>query len=298
MTWQAVAHKDFRDAIRSKWLWALSVIFIGMFAAPAVIRFFLDGGGGSPQVANGVTQVFIYLIKEATAILVPLIAIVIAYAAIARERESGTLKLLLSLPHSRTDVVLGKVLGRSVVIAVPILVGFLIASFVLLVAGGSFAIGNYVLFALLTALLGVVFVGLSVGLSAAAGSNRQAMIGAVGLFMFATFFWNPIAKQVADLVRDALGLGTTGRYEVLLFLKLLNPIQAYKTLVDSLVMGSALAARKNMFGFFLFGDPNAAQALGDSLAMPFTDPFVVVYLLLWLFVPVALGALVFDRADL
>lgn len=297
MSWEAVARKDFEDAIRSRWLWALSVVFVGVFSIPAIARFYFGAEPQSTQAASGVVNVFVFFMKEGTSILVPLIAIVVAYAAITRERESGTMKLLLSLPHTRDDVVIGKVLGRSAVIAAPILAGFLVAGIVLLPAADAFAAMAFVQFALLTALLGVIFVGFAVGLSAAANSNQQAIVGAVGSYMFFSFFWNTAANRIADGVKDLLALSTGTRYQVALLLKLLNPIQAYKTLVDSLFF-SALAARKQMFGFLIFGDPAAAKALGDSLPLIFTDPFVVGYMLLWFVVPVAAGIWVFRAVDL
>ncbi|MFB6127304.1 MAG: ABC transporter permease subunit [Halolamina sp.] len=297
MSWEAVARKDFRDAVRSRTLWALSALFVLVFSVPTVLRFFVQAPANAQQAQQGVVSVFIFLIKEATAVLVPLIAIVVAYAAITRERESGTLKLLLSLPHSRDDVVVGKVLGRSAVVALPIAVGFAVAALVLLAAGGTFDPAVYVGFAVLTAALGVVFVAVAVGISAATESTQRAVYAAVGYFLVVNFGWNWLANKFADGMQQLLGLGSPGRYEVLLFVKLLNPIQAYKTLVDSL-LGPALAARQQMFGFFLFPDPAAQEALGESLAVPFTDPFVGLYLSFWVFAPVALGLWSFRERDL
>jgi len=51
-------------------------------------------------------------------LFLPLVAIFAGYAAISKERTGGSLKLLLSLPHSRKDVIIGKVVGRCGVVGV------------------------------------------------------------------------------------------------------------------------------------------------------------------------------------
>lgn len=298
MSLVAVARKDFRDAIRSQWLLALSALFVVAFALPALIRFSLGVGLGQRQGATQIMLLFIRFMKSGTAVLVPIIAIVVTYASITREQESGTLKLLLALPHSRADVVVGKLLGRSAVVALPIAFGFLIAGIVLLPSTPTGAIWRFGAFALLTVILGVVFVGLSLGISAAADSDRQAMVGSVGVFMAGSVFWGPATGRIASSLESYAGISTQSRYLVELFLKLLNPIAAYKTLVDSLIAQSQMAARQQLFGFFLFPDPAAQKALGDQLPFYFTDPFVVVLLLLWFIVPVYIGMEVFERADL
>lgn len=298
MSLVAVARKDFRDAIRSQWLLALSALFVVAFALPALIRFSLGVGLGDSQGATQIMVLFIRFMKSGTAVLVPIIAIVVTYASITREQESGTLKLLLALPHSRADVVVGKLLGRSAVVALPIAFGFLIASIVLIPSTPGAAIWRFGAFALLTVILGVVFVGLSLGISAAADSDRQAMVGSVGVFMAGSVFWGPATGRIASSLETYAGISTQSRYLVELFLKLLNPIAAYKTLVDSLIAPSQLAARQQLFGFFLFPDPAAQKALGEQLPFYFTDPFVVVLLLLWFIVPVYIGMEIFERADL
>ncbi len=298
MSWEAVARKDFQDAVRSRWLWVLSALSIVVFAGAAIGQLYL-GGGRSPQQSQGILQTFLFFLKQGTGILIPLTAIVVAYASVTRERESGTMKLLLALPHSRDDVVIGKVLGRSAVVALPVLIGFFVAFLALLPAGSGLNFLIYVQFALLTALLGVVFVGISVGVSAAARTNQQAIVGAGGLFGVFWFLWNFFVSGVNRAVTDVLSLSTASQFKLRLTLKLLNPIQAYKTLVDSLFMGD-LQARIQMFSM-LFGfvpNPNAQEALGPQLSPVFSDGMVLLFLLVWLVVPVGVGLVWFRDADL
>lgn len=298
MSWEAVARKDFHDAIRSRWLWVLSVLSVLVFAGAAIGRLYVGDMGGGQQGA-GVLQLFLFFLKEGTAIIVPLTSIVIAYAALTRERESGTIKLMLSLPHSRDDVVVGKLLGRSVVIAVPILIGLLVALVAMLPVASGLSVTTYLQFALLTALLGVVFVGIAVGVSAVADTNQQAIVGAGGLFAIFWFVWNFFVNGVTRALTDVFGLGASSQYQIRLVLKLLNPIQAYKTLVTSLFF-TDLQARVIMFGriFGLIPDPKAQEALGPNLPVVFSDPFVLLFLLFWLVLPVAAGVVWFRDKDL
>lgn len=310
MSWQAVAQKDFQDAIRSRWLWALSFVFVVLFTLPAILEFYLGGGDIPDEAAKDVTQIFVTnVMVEITALFVPLIGIVMAYASITRERESGTLKLLLSLPHSRQDVVVGKVLGRSAVLTAPILLGFIVAAFLLLLSGIPFHFASYFLFALLTILLGLVFAGLAVGVSAGVDSNLQSMVTNVALFVFFAFpfVWNTFAGRVAsgltDIVNRVYGvlgmdatIGNEGSLLVELFVKLMNPVQAYKTLVDSIFFETPRHARAMMFG--LRDRIAVFETLNNVTSVQFSDPFVLVYMLFWLFVPVAAGYIVFEEADL
>jgi ABC-2 type transport system permease protein len=42
MTWQSVARKDFRDSLRSRWLWVLTALFVVVFAVPPVFAFLIE----------------------------------------------------------------------------------------------------------------------------------------------------------------------------------------------------------------------------------------------------------------
>ena len=303
--WYAVARKEFQDTIRSRWVIALSLVFVALFSLPPALALYFNIGQG-PQGNGASTDFLIFLLKEPVSILIPLIAVVVGYAAITRERESGTLKILLSLPNTRRDVVLGKVIGRSLVVAVPILVGFFISAIVLFPSSLAFKVGNFVAFSLLTAFLGVVFTALGVGISAGAGTNFRSMATSMGLFVYFAFFWNLAANGLGNLLVDHVGFSQAARMKTVLFVKILNPTQAYKTLVDSIYQ-SSVDARLGMFSFFrrqaactdaLGGTIAQQQCQVGALPMQYSDPVIVGYMLFWLAVPVAVGYWVFADADL
>jgi ABC-2 type transport system permease protein len=44
MSWDVVARKEFRDALRSKGLWVLSLVFTAFFVIPAAAALWFDVG--------------------------------------------------------------------------------------------------------------------------------------------------------------------------------------------------------------------------------------------------------------
>jgi len=139
MSLVAIARKDFQETVRSRGMIALVVLFSLLVAAFA---FAVRPTAESEQFATEVLlSVFIGPFLVTT--LVPLVGVVVGYNAVSGERESGSLKLLLSLPHSRADVVFGKVVGRGAALALAVFAGFLLPALVLIAApvvfnGGAF----------------------------------------------------------------------------------------------------------------------------------------------------------------
>ena len=314
-TWYVVAKKEFQDTRRSKVIWVLSAIFVVIFALPAFLGLYFNVGQLAQQQGQTITtDAFFAIATRFGSALIPIIAIVIGYASIVGERESGSLKVLLSLPFTRRDVLVGKVVGRSTVVAVPILLGFLVSVMVLIPAGVSIGFAGFVAGSVLTALLGVVFVALAVGFSAAAKTSRRAIVGTVGVYIYFFLFWNAFANSVGWALREYLNAGAASTLKISLFLKLLNPTQSYQTLVNSALGQSPMSARAAMYGGFqAFGV--CQQALGGNASMSpaggiactpengglpfyFSDPAVAVYFLLWLVVPLVVGFYLFDGADL
>lgn len=309
MTWRAVARKDFQDAVRSWWLWGLIALFTISFAIPA---YYLSREIDAAEAGwEGSSDFFLFLLAELPLIhLVIVAALIASYASIARERDSGTVKLLLSLPHSRRSVVFGKLIGRGLVVVLPVLVAFTIAALVFVVTPVSLSVGTYLAFTLLTALLALAFVGIGVGISAVAESARGAVVGTVTLYVIFAIFWGQFVEGVDRLLTDHTSLGVETLTNLQLFLLLLNPIEAYRTLVTSLTFdeellggfGAAVDVELTAEGWArattLRTDEYVQHILSEEVPTYFSDPAVLALLLLWLLAFPAIGSLVFDRADL
>ncbi len=281
MSWAVVARKDFQDARLSKTLWGLSVLFVLFAAGMAYLYAELPGLGGETGDLSALGLIF-FLSAPAT-LFVSITAVVVAAKSLAGERESGSMKLLLSYPHSRRDVVLGKVAGRAAVLALPIVVGFAVAAIVVLAKYATFTPVDYVLFVLLTVLYAFAYISLVVGLSATTGSGTRATAMAIGLFVVLELLWDVVPLGVLYLLEGRL-VPLQEYPNWALFLSGLTPSAAYST-----AMGAVLPE-----------SPNAVLGLGSSGDVPFylADWFGLVLLVAWAVVPVSLGYLRFRRADL
>ncbi len=269
MSWLVVARKDFEDSIRSRWLVGLTALFVLLLTAFAYI---VRPEPGETASANAVLQLSGDLFIGT---LVPLIALVIAYNAITGERKSGSLKLLLSLPHSRADVVFGKVAGRSAALSTAIIVGFILPAVILAVGPFTLEMGAYLGYTLLVALLASVFVAIAVGWSAAAPSQRIALGGAIGLYFLFVPFWGAIQFRLQLALASLpdwfpLGAETAGN-----LLWLSNPSSAYQGLSGAVLSGQ-----------FLSGEAADLQLAAISM------------LLFWLLAAPLVGLLLFERRDL
>src|SRR5690606_9077874 len=122
MEWRpllTVAGKEFRDRIRNRWVLAVALIFT-VFAL--VITFF----GGAQQGSIGFRSIEFVIASLVSLViyLIPLIALLLGFDAIVGERERGSLNLLLSMPISRLELLLGKYLGLASALVLSIIIGF------------------------------------------------------------------------------------------------------------------------------------------------------------------------------
>lgn len=129
------------------------------------------------------TPDFLYVVR----VVLSLVALLFGFDQISREREQGTLKLMLSGPVSRAKVLLGKWLGNFLSLAVPFLLVTLLGLAVLLFDPNiHFASGELGRFGLILA-LSLLYMGffLSLGILVSALTRRSATTLIVLLFAWA-----------------------------------------------------------------------------------------------------------------
>ncbi|MFC6951715.1 ABC transporter permease [Halorubellus litoreus] len=286
----AIARRDFLDARRSKLVWGVfslyGIIALLIFVGPTLVADNVESFG------------IISIVSSVGLFLLPFIALVAGYLAIAGERESGTVNFLLGLPNTRKEVVLAKFLSRGGLMLAATMLVFLIG---VVVAATQYADPQLVLFAptlAFTALLVLVMVSVAVGISAMTGSRSSAMAGAVG-FYFVTIPFNLIPTiSIPGLIRyvtnDLLGMALEG--DIFQFIQAaISPAMAYQ-------QGLNVVTTRLYFDRFESNLPPEAQeqalARLNDQAWYLAPEVMVAIMLVWLVVPLALGYWRFKDAEL
>ncbi|ELZ43191.1 copper ABC transporter permease [Halorubrum coriense DSM 10284] len=266
MSVRTVARKDLADAGRSKALWAVTlavVLFTAGITAAAAVTV-----GEPAAVLFG--QVF-----QIITVALPIIALFVAKGAITGERESGSLRVLLSLPPSRRDILIGKLIGRMALMVIATLIGAVATGFVMITLLGD-GLALLVPFMLFLALMGMAFVGIGVGISASSASDGRATAFAVGAYLVLVAMWSLIFR-VIQVGAVELGLIEAGSQPAWLqFISLFPPNRAASAAFEAVRSGGQIFA---------------------------TDPFASVWfptliLLAWIVVPALGGYLRFRDADI
>lgn len=280
MTWTAVAVKDFQDSRRSRSLWFLTALFVLFASVMAWAYAEIQSVGTATSGVESLGLLF-FLAGPAT-LFVSIAAVVVTYKSIAGERESGSVKLLLGLPHSRRDVLLGKVLGRWLTLALSIVVGFTVALGVVFALYAEVSVVDYLLFVGLTVLFALTYVSLIAGLSALTGSTGRAATLGVGAFLVLELLWDVVPLGALYLVNGfQFSTDFSTAPDWVLFLGSITPSSAYVTALSYVLPQSA----------------TAAQGIA-SQAFFLQDWFGLVLLVAWLVVPLSVGYLRFRAADL
>lgn len=219
----AVSHKEFRDRLRNRWVLAVSLVF-------AAFSFAITWFGGASQglIGPGSLELTIASLVSLVIYLIPLIALLLGFDSIVGERERGSLDLLLALPVTRLELLLGKYLGLALALAVATLLGLAGVAVLLFMRFGQAGLYHYGGFMVSAVLLGLAFLSLAMLLSTLARDRAHAS----GLAI-ATWF---VLVLVFDLVLLGLLVATGGDLGGWLdgdraaWLLLLNPADVFRIL--------------------------------------------------------------------
>lgn len=271
-----IAKKEFMDNIRSKWIIAISIIFIILTILSSIVAH-----GQGEFAGMGDTVVTILTIST---LLIPIIAIMLGFSTIAGEAEKGALYVVLSYPVRRVEVLLGKFLGLGSVLAVTPLIGFGIGGIVIAATVGAEEGVAYLAFIGLTILLGIVYLSAIIFISALCKTRVRAIAGGVILF-----FW----AMIYGLIIFSIYIATGGNYE-----DFLSPT-GLSSLPDWF-WGSVVFSPGDLNQMTVMRAFDINQAFGFQIEAPnwLNIPFLLVVQMTWILVPLILAYFVFNRRDI
>jgi len=218
-----IAKKEIRDSLRNRWVVFISLIFLLLslsvtFASSAVVG----------QLSLPELNLLISSLSTISVFIIPLAAMLVSYDAFVGEDESGTLLLLLSYPLSRFQILLGKLIGHSVIMSFTICFAFGLTAILLLMFGENYdiaaTISQFGQFIFTSILLAITFILLGYIVSLKATEKAKAV--ATVLFVWFLFVLIYDLLLLTLLVAD---LAFINQY-IINVLIALNPTDLYRAI--------------------------------------------------------------------
>lgn len=270
----AMAHTEIRIGVRNRWV-LLSTLILLAFALLLVLL------GSAPSGATKADSLTVVVASLSTlsVYLVPLIALLLSFDAIAGEIDRGTLQLSLASPISRGQVLLGKFLGHLTVLAIAIIFGYGIAGGVVYSLGtntgtsGLYDLGRLVLTSIA---LGATFIAIGYVTSATVRQTGTAAALAVAVWLFAIVLYD--LALLGGLLASSDGWFAKTLFPYLL---VANPADAFRvfnmTALDASGATAGLAA--------------------DGSTMPFAPELAILSPILWMIVALSLATFILKRVQ-
>jgi Cu-processing system permease protein len=270
-----IAGKEIRVGLRNRWIIAAT----GLMAVLA-LSLALLGSAPTGSVGLGTLTVTVVSLSSLTIFLVPLIALMLSYDAVVGEMERGTMLLLLAYPVSRWQIVIGKFLGHTAILAVATGLGYGVAGLVAGLNAEATEIEDWAAFAALVGssiALGAAFLAIGYLLSVIARERAVAAGLSVAIWLVVVIVYDLALLGV--LVMDQGQIIGEGLFQALL---LLNPADAFRLFNLTGVAGVDLVS--------------GMAAMGGAAEI---DRFALVSVLAgWIVVPLSAAALFFRRREI
>lgn len=234
----ATADTEFRIALRNRWVTIAVALMV-------VFSLVLSAAGSAPTGELGTDRlsVIVASLTSLSVYLVPLVALLMSFDAVAGEVERGTLPLLLTYPVARGEILAGKLAAHLAVLAIAVVAGYATAAIAAFATDPGAAQGLAALWRLTwtSVLLGATFLGAGYALSSLSRRPSGAAGLAIGLWLGLVVLYDLglLAAVVAD---------DGGTFTIAVFPKLLlaNPADAFR--LFNLASSEATAAAAGIGG--------------------------------------------------
>jgi Cu-processing system permease protein len=261
-----VARKVLREATRDHWFW----LYCGGFAvlAGAITTVAVPDQGVVGSSGFGRTA------ASLVALVVTLMALTLGARSLAVERETGTLRFLLSHPVNRTEVLLGTYLGFATALLAAVAAGFGAAGLLSALRPAPADGVLLVKLAALSWLMALAMLGVGMVLGVVLRRVATAMGAALFVWLLLVF--------LGDLGIMGTVVATNLPVETLFASVMINPVESFRVAAIIALDGSLDALGP--------AGTYAVDTYGDSVG-----PMAVAVLVAWVIIPVLVAWLVFRR---
>jgi len=210
------ARLDVAESLRARWFAFYALVFGGI-----IVALFVFGLTESRILGfTGLSRLLVTYIQLCVAIL-PVFILITTVRSVAGDREAGVFEYMLSLPVPLYAWFWGKMIGRFVVVFLPVFVAMALAAVYATARGIGVDWSLFLLYTGLLVALAWAFLGIGMLLSTVARSPDVAQTGAFLIWLTLLLFLDLILLGV--MIREQLPL------EAIIAIAVANPLQSFRT---------------------------------------------------------------------
>ncbi|PIE01477.1 MAG: ABC transporter permease [Acidobacteria bacterium] len=211
-----MARADIGESVRARWFLVYSIIFGGI-----MVGLIVSGLSESRIMGfTGLSRLLVTYIQITMAIL-PLFMLITTVRSLVGDREAGVYEYMLSLPISLSAWYWGRILGRFVIIFMPVLLAMVLGLAWGVFKGVAIPWTQVLVYTGLLASLIICFMGMAMLISTLAKSTDVAQGAAFILWLVLLLFLDLIL--LGTLIREGLPAETA------VGIALANPLQTFRT---------------------------------------------------------------------
>lgn len=270
----SIAKKEIMDSVRSKWIIILSIFFAILAITSS---YFSSTGTGWRDFEYAMRGMILFI-----QFLIPIIGLALGYASVKKEVETGTMNALISFPVTRIEIIIGKFIGLSTVLASSVFLGFIISGVIIVLNVQNANFETYFIFIMESILLGLTFLSFSMFFSVITKRRSQAMGASIFLWLFFLIIWGVIISGLMILTDIDMVLSANEADWIFSF-NMLNPLSAYVALI---------ALNVNFVPSFLTIS-SSSQYFPDF----YNEPSLIFVLVFWILLMLVLSCFIFNRQD-
>jgi Cu-processing system permease protein len=192
-----IVSKEFSDRLRSGWVIACALVWLGAIALTSLFGLVQVGRIGLQGYDRTVASL-LNLVQY----LVPLLGLLLGHDLLVGEREERTLALIIAGGVTRARVLVGKFIGGCCTLAFPLTLGFVISGTAIGLTAKDNAFGSFATVAISGLLLGVIFLGVGLLISALCRTRVQALVCALLTWCVAVFAFDLVAMGVVTVANS------------------------------------------------------------------------------------------------